>query len=111
MYASAALSPPPQDRQSGISDALRNAIESTFAATSDSAAGTRERAAELLDEVTRRGREAGEEVVRRGQEAGGEVVRRGQEAGTEAVGKVEEELRAIRDRISKLEASLRRGKP
>jgi polyhydroxyalkanoate synthesis regulator phasin len=110
MYAFAALSPPPQDRQSGISDALRNAIESTFAATSGSAAETRERAAELLDEVARRGREAGEEVVRRGQEAGGEVVRRGQEAGTEAVGRVEEELRTIRDRLAKVEASLRRGK-
>lgn len=104
------MSPPPPDEQSGISDALRSAIESTFAATAGSAAETRERAAELLDEVARRGRETGEEVVRRGQEAGGEVVRRGQEAGGDVIGRVEGELRSISDRLAKLEASVRRGK-
>jgi polyhydroxyalkanoate synthesis regulator phasin len=48
--------------QRGLSEALRAAIERTFAASADSAAETRERAQELLDEVTRRGREAREAV-------------------------------------------------
>jgi hypothetical protein len=39
------------------SEALRSAIERTFEATAGSAASTRDRAADLLDEVTRRGRE------------------------------------------------------
>jgi hypothetical protein len=38
------------------SEALRSAIERTFEATASSAAGTRERAVELLDEVAKRGR-------------------------------------------------------
>ena len=37
------------------SEALRNAIERTFEATAGSAAGTRDRAVELLDEIARRG--------------------------------------------------------
>lgn len=39
------------------SEALRSAIECTFDATAGSAAGTRDRAVELLDEVAKRGRE------------------------------------------------------
>jgi polyhydroxyalkanoate synthesis regulator phasin len=112
------VTPGQRDQQGGISDQLRSAIESTFAATAGSAADSRERAAELLDEVTRRGREAGEEVVRRGQEAGGEVVRRGQEAGGEVVRRGQEareelvkELRSISERLAKLESSVRRDKP
>ena len=42
--------------QRGVSESLREAIERTFTAT----AQTRERAGELLDEVTRRGQEAQE---------------------------------------------------
>jgi polyhydroxyalkanoate synthesis regulator phasin len=38
------------------SEALRKAIARTFEATVDSAAGTRERAGELVDQVVRRGR-------------------------------------------------------
>lgn len=83
------MAPDGKDEQSGISDALRNAVESTFAATSDSAAETRERASELLDEVARRGRGAGAEVV----------------------GRMEEELRSISDRLARLEATLRRDEP
>jgi hypothetical protein len=75
------------DDQSGISDALRRAVESTFAATSDQAGDTRERAGELLDEVAKRGREASADVVSR----------------------VAEELRSISERLAKLEASLRGG--
>jgi hypothetical protein len=39
------------------SEALRSAIERTFEATAGSAASTRDRAVELLDEVAKRGRE------------------------------------------------------
>jgi hypothetical protein len=39
------------------SEALRSAIERTFEATAGSAASTRDRAVELLDEVTKRGRD------------------------------------------------------
>ena len=39
------------------SEALRSAIERTFDATAGSAAGTRDRAVELLDEVAKRGHE------------------------------------------------------
>jgi polyhydroxyalkanoate synthesis regulator phasin len=107
-----------EEDQSGISESLRNAIESTYAATVGSAGDTRERVSELLDDVARRGREAREqvvrrgqeareEVVRRGQEARHEVVRRGQEASAEVIGRVEEELRSISERLAKLEATLR----
>ena len=39
------------------SEALRSAIEKTFEATADTATGTRDRTIELLDEITKRGRE------------------------------------------------------
>lgn len=74
------MSAPEQDRRGGASEALRSAIERTFAATAGSAAETRERAGELLDDVARRGQDARDEVTRRGQEARDEVTRRGQEA-------------------------------
>jgi polyhydroxyalkanoate synthesis regulator phasin len=48
----------------GPSEALRAAIERTFEATAGSAASTRDRAAELVDEVTRRGREVGSQLGR-----------------------------------------------
>ena len=44
------------------SEALRSAIERTFEATAGSAASTRDRAVELLDEVAKRGREVREQV-------------------------------------------------
>jgi polyhydroxyalkanoate synthesis regulator phasin len=89
---------PAPDEQSGISDALRRAIESTFAATAGPAGETRERAGELLDEVAKRGRGARDEVTKRGREASADVVSR-----------VEDELHAISERLAKLEASLRGG--
>jgi polyhydroxyalkanoate synthesis regulator phasin len=108
---------------------LRAAVESTFAATAGSAASTRDRAAELLDEVVRRGDEVRQEAVRRGQEVrdeavkrgqevrdgavkrGKEAARRGQEARDEVMRRVEAELGSISDRLEKLEAALRREKP
>jgi hypothetical protein len=44
------------------SEALRNAIDRTFEATAGSAAGTRDRAVELLDEIAKRGREVGSQL-------------------------------------------------
>jgi hypothetical protein len=44
------------------SDALRSAIERTFEATAGSAASTRDRAVELLDEVAKRGRDVREQL-------------------------------------------------
>jgi polyhydroxyalkanoate synthesis regulator phasin len=112
------VTPPPNSEQSGISEALRKAVEATFSATAGSAQETRERASELLDEAVRRGRGARDEVLRRGQEAREEVARRGRDAreevtkrGQEArdqVGtRVETELRSISERLAKLEAALR----
>ena len=68
---------PEPDPGGGASEALRSAIERTFAATAGSAADTRERAGELLDDVARRGQEARDEVARRGQEARDDLSRRG----------------------------------
>ena len=44
------------------SEALRSAIERTFEATAGTAASTRDRAVELLDEVAKRGREVREQL-------------------------------------------------
>ena len=46
------------------SEALRSAIERTFEATAGQAADTRDRAAELLDEVAKRGREVREGLAK-----------------------------------------------
>jgi polyhydroxyalkanoate synthesis regulator phasin len=127
-----AVTPPPNSEQSGISEALRKAVEATFSATAGSAGETRERAAELLDEVARRGRDARAEVARRGQEAREEVYKRGQvardevarrgqdareevarrsqEAREEVVARVETELHSISERLAKLEAAIRGDK-
>lgn len=116
------VTPSSKDDQSGISDSLRSAIEGTFAATVGSAGETRERAGELLDEVSRRGRDARSQVVRRGQAARDEVttraqgareevVRKSSEASADVVHRVEEELRSISERLAQLEASLRRDDP
>ena len=46
------------DPQRKVADSLRTAVEKTFAATADSAAETRGRAQDLLDEVAKRGQGA-----------------------------------------------------
>lgn len=85
-----------EKEKEGLPESLRTAVERTLATTAGSAAGTRERAQELLDEVARRGLEAREEIARRGQEARGELARR--------VGMVSGEgLRELSDRLSALE--------
>jgi len=97
--------PPEPDRSaadSGVADSVRAAVERTMRATAGSAASTRGRAAELVDEVVRRGRGARDEVARRGQEAGAELARRGQEA----TGEVGKRLESLERRLGELEASL-----
>jgi polyhydroxyalkanoate synthesis regulator phasin len=90
------------DSEGGVADALRTAVERTMRATAGSASSSRERAAELVDEVVRRGREARDELARRGQEAGAGLARRGQEATGEAGRRIE----ALERRLSELEGRL-----
>jgi polyhydroxyalkanoate synthesis regulator phasin len=97
----------PQQSRGGLPDELRTAIERTFAAVAGSAAETRERAGELLDEAVRRGIEAREAAVRRGTEARKAVRRRGQQMSDEAVKRSQQELEALRKRVAELEQSLK----
>jgi polyhydroxyalkanoate synthesis regulator phasin len=75
----------------GAGDSVRAAVERTMRATAGSAATTRDRAADLVDEVVRRGRDAGAGLARRGQEATGEVGKR---------------LEALERRLGELESNL-----
>jgi hypothetical protein len=110
----------------GVAEALREAIERTLSVAGRPArAGTtgipRERAAQLLDEVARLGREARGELTRRGQGAREELTRRGQDAGAElarrgqaAAGEMGQRLEALELRLTELEEALRgrgRSKP
>ena len=88
--------------ESGVADAVRAAVERTMRATAGSAASTRGRAGELVDEVVRRGRDARDELARRGQEAGVELARRGQEA----TGEVGRRLELLERRLAELEGRL-----
>jgi polyhydroxyalkanoate synthesis regulator phasin len=95
----------PEDRaaaEGGVAEALRAAIERTMDATVGSAATTRERATELVDEVVRRGRVTRDELARRGQEAGAELARRGQDA----TGEVAKRLEQFERRLAELERTL-----
>jgi len=108
--------PPERDGDvgdTGVTDSVRAAVERTMRATAGSAASTRGRAAELVDEVVRRGRDARAELTRRGQEAGAELTRRGQEAGAglarrgqEATGEVGKRLESLERRLADLESTL-----
>jgi polyhydroxyalkanoate synthesis regulator phasin len=106
------------DPGGGASDALRTAIEKTFAATSGSAAETRDRAGDLLDDVARRGQEARDEVTRRSQEAREEVARRGQGVthrislalqrlrGGDDTEAMQRQIEYLRGRVAQLESEL-----
>jgi polyhydroxyalkanoate synthesis regulator phasin len=74
-------------------------------ATAGSAATTRDRAAGLVDEVARLGRDARDELARRGEEAGAELARRGREA----TGEVGRRLEALERRLGELERRLGEG--
>ena len=105
--------PGPPEPEGGVAEALRTAVERTMQATAGSAATTRERAAELVDDVVQRGREARDQLARRSQEAGIELARRGQEAGIglarrgqEATGEVARRVEMLERRLAELEQRL-----
>jgi polyhydroxyalkanoate synthesis regulator phasin len=97
----------PTPEESGVTDALRAAIERTLAATAPAAAQTRERAGELLDELARRGQEARTEISKRGQDARDELSRRGHEAQAELARQIE----GLEHRLASIEELLRRRGP
>lgn len=79
------------DAQGSVAESLRSAVERTFAATADSAAETRGRAQELLDEVARRGQGAREASA---------------EAASKVVGAAERVRLPSRDEVRALEAQI-----
>lgn len=90
---------PRQDPAKGVPDSVRTAIERTFAATAEGAAGTRERAGEMLDEVARRGREArdaGSRVI--------EAIEGMRLASREDVRALSKQIEALSRRVEELEA-------
>lgn len=104
-------------KPSGISDALKLAVDKTYAATAGPIGERRERASELLDDVVRRGERARDDVVRRGERARDVVSERVEGLrediqrvvpGREDLHRVEQELQAIGKRLEELEASLRK---
>ena len=100
----------------GLQEALRAAVERTLAATAGSAAETRGRAQELLDEVTRRGQGARQGFARRGHEAREtsstltgrlvEAIREMRLATGEEVRALGDQIEAIERRVAALEARL-----
>lgn len=108
---------PKSSKPSGISDALKQAVDRTYSATAGPIGESRERAAELLDQVVRTGERARDVVAERGERAR-EVVSERVESMREEVSKVvpgredlrrvEEELSAIGKRLEELEASIRK---
>jgi polyhydroxyalkanoate synthesis regulator phasin len=100
--------PGPEDAaERNVAEALRSAVERTMRATAGSAASTRGRATELVDEVVRRGRDARDELARRGQEAGIGLARRGQEA----TGEVGRRIELLERRLAELERRLGTEEP
>jgi polyhydroxyalkanoate synthesis regulator phasin len=98
-----------KEGQGGLSEGLRTAIERTFSTTADSAAETRERAQELLDEVARRGQDAREAMARRGQEAreaSAGITTRVVEAIQDMRLATAEELRELRGELDRLESRI-----
>jgi hypothetical protein len=98
----------------GVGDALRAAIDRTLAATAPAAGQTRERAGEIVGEISKRGQGARDELARRGQEAGAEIARLGQEArdalskrGLEATGELRSQLDSLEKRLASVEERLK----
>jgi hypothetical protein len=85
-----------------LPEALRQAVERTFAATAGSASASRGRVVELLNEVARRGTGVLDEVRGRGTEA--------REAIGEAASALLDEVEGLRRRVAELEARAK-GKP
>lgn len=82
-----------RDPQTRLAESLRTAVERTFAATADSAAETRGRAQDLLDEVAKRGQGAREASA---------------EAASKVVGAAERMRGPSRDEVGELEERLQR---
>jgi polyhydroxyalkanoate synthesis regulator phasin len=105
---------PKDSQERGLPDSLRQAIERTFEATSGSAAEARGQASELLDEVSKRGRDAREAVARRRQKAGEasadaanrviEAIEGMRLATREDLRNLEQEVKALSRRVEKLES-------
>lgn len=89
---------PPDTSGGGVSDALRAAVEKTFAAVAE----PRERAQDLLDDITRRGQETREDLSRRGLEA--------REASAQAAARLADAMDRLRsssrDDLDRLEARI-----
>lgn len=85
---------PGQRDEGGVGETLRAAVERTLAATTPAAAQTRDRAAELVDEIARRGQEARDELARRGQGAQAELAR---------------QIEGLEKRLASIEELLRRS--
>jgi polyhydroxyalkanoate synthesis regulator phasin len=97
--------PPAETEAERPGDPLRSAVERTLAATAGSAAETRQRARDLLDEVARRGEAARDELTRRGEAARDEVTRRGEAARDEVQRVGEEASTRLSDAIAELRSS------
>ncbi|MEJ7876275.1 MAG: hypothetical protein WKF62_06410 [Solirubrobacterales bacterium] len=102
--------------EGGVAEALRAAIERTLAATAPAAQETRERAGDLVEEISKRGQGARDGLARRGQEAGAEIARLGQEAretlskrGLEATGELRAQLDSFENRLASIEELLRKS--
>lgn len=95
-----------ESRGERVGDALRTAVERTLAATAGSAAGTRQRAGELFDEVARRGLAASQEVARRGEAAREEATGRLADAISDLRLADRDDVRSLSDRIRELEGRL-----
>jgi polyhydroxyalkanoate synthesis regulator phasin len=105
---------PKDSEERGLPDSLRQAIERTFEATSGSAAEARGQASELLDEVSKRGRDARDVVSRQRQKAGEasadaasrviEAIEGMRVATREELRALEREVKALAKRVEKLES-------
>ena len=82
-------------RGPAVPQGLRDAVERTYAATAGSAAGTRERASALLDEVTRLGAQAAEAVEGASRDVADSAVRN-----------LRRELRSLETRIEAFERKI-----
>ena len=84
------------EAQRNVAESLRTAVERTFAATADSAAETRGRAQDLLDEVAKRGQGA--------REASAEAAQKVVGAAERMRGPSREEVREVDNRLDELGA-------
>ena len=87
------------DPQRNVAESLRTAVERTFAATADSAAETRGRAQELLDEVAKRGQGA--------REASAEAAQKVVGAAERMRGPSRDEVRGIEERLEEIDNTLK----